>query len=75
MERSGMKPDDTKKHLEKGKSEADAALDRIISVIVNEFNGDTVAFYESIRKDDPAKTSKADESHEACIAQKFVKSV
>jgi hypothetical protein len=55
-----------------GESGADAALKRVIDIIVHEFNGDTVAYFESVRPNESAKNEEI-EKRAACIAQKFAK--
>ena len=51
---------------------SDARIEEVVQLIVNEFNGDPRAFFESIRKkkqpQDPAE-------HEARVVRRFLKSV
>jgi hypothetical protein len=75
LETDNMTSEKPKSQPKERKSEADATLGRIIDIIVNEFSGDTAAFYESIRQDAPNKDQQADDKEAACIAQRFAKSV
>jgi len=50
----------------------DAGLRRAVQVIVNEFNGDTLAYFDSLRQNAPAHERESQE-REARIASRFAK--
>jgi hypothetical protein len=52
----------------------DADLDRIVHVIVHDFNGDTSAYFASIRPGSSVEKDKT-EQQEAVFARQFAKSV
>ena len=52
----------------------DAGLRRAVQVIVQDFNGDTSAYFDSMRRDVSAE-EKESEEREARIAHHFAKSV
>jgi len=53
-------------------SPADARLEEVVRIIVNDFNGDTLAYFNSIRPSSPFEES---EEREAFIARRFAKSI
>lgn len=54
--------------------EIDENVSTIVHVIVNNFDGDTLAFFDSIRPDD-SKERQAAEQNEANVARRFAKSL
>jgi hypothetical protein len=65
--RTGEKP-------EQSESEADSDLRKIVHVIVTQFNGDTSAYFDSLRRG-VANEGKESEEREARIASHFAESI